>query len=480
MENLGILVRELLKNPTETTWLEFKHNNYDFDTIGMDISALANSAVLSEREKSYMIWGIEDKTHEIVGTDYDQYTLKKGNEEIDNWLRQHLSKNANFEFHSLMIDDKKVVVLIIHRAVNQPVMFKKTDYVRVGSYTKKLNEQPAIQTQLWDKLRTTRYEELDAKKDLSAEEVVKLLDCTAYFDLKHEPQPTDLEGVLHYLTEERIIKKQDSGLYCISNLGAILFANRLDDFPNIARKAIRIVQYKGDSRFEIKREETGKKGYAVEFNEVMNSIGALLPTREIFEGAVRRVTPVYPSLAIREIIANALIHQDFSITGTGPVVEIFDSRVEVTNPGTPLVEIMRIVDNPPRSRNEMLARLMRRLGMCEELGTGWDKIVNSCELYQLPAPRISTYEDSTRMTLLATIPFSNMTKEDKLWACYLHACVKQVSGEVLTNSSLRKRFGLNDSSAISKLIRDAVKKNLIKPLDPQTAPRYMKYIPCWA
>lgn len=125
MENLGILVRELLKNPTETTWLEFKHNNYDFDTIGMDISALANSAVLSEREKSYMIWGIEDKTHEIVGTDYDQYTLKKGNEEIDNWLRQHLSKNANFEFHSLMIDDKKVVVLIIHRAVNQPVMFKK-------------------------------------------------------------------------------------------------------------------------------------------------------------------------------------------------------------------------------------------------------------------------------------------------------------------------------------------------------------------
>lgn len=105
--------------------------------------------------------------------------------------------------------------------------------------------------------------------------------------------------------------------------------------------------------------------------------------------------------------------------------------------------------------------------MCEELGTGWDKIVNSCELYQLPAPRISTYEDSTRMTLLATIPFSNMTKEDKLWACYLHACVKQVSGEVLTNSSLRKRFGLNDSSAISKLIRDAVKKNLIKPLDPK-------------
>lgn len=125
---------------------------------------------------------------------------------------------------------------------------------------------------------------------------------------------------------------------------------------------------------------------------------------------------------------------------------------------------------------------MRRLRMCEELGTGWDKIVLTCELMQLPAPKIELFEESTRVTLFSKVPFSNYSMEEKLWACYLHACIKHVEGEQLTNSSLRKRFGVNDSSAgnISRLIKEAVAKQLIKPLDPSTAPRYMKYIPIWA
>jgi predicted HTH transcriptional regulator len=152
-------------------------------------------------------------------------------------------------------------------------------------------------------------------------------------------------------------------------------------------------------------------------------------------------------VAVREAVANALIHQDFSVTGTGPVVEIFEKRMEITNSGTPLVDVKRIIDNPPKSRNEKLAALMRRLRMCEELGTGWDKIVISSEMLQLPAPKIELYEDSTRVTLFSEVPFSSISAEDRLWACYLHACIKQVQGEQLTNSSLRKRFGLRDSSS---------------------------------
>jgi len=125
---------------------------------------------------------------------------------------------------------------------------------------------------------------------------------------------------------------------------------------------------------------------------------------------------------------------------------------------------------------------MRRLRICEELGTGWDKIAISCELRQLPAPRIDLYEQNTKVTLFSDTPFSSISPENKLWACYLHACVKFVEGDELTNSSLRMRFGLKDSSAgsISRLIRDAVEAKLIKPFDPKTAPRYMKYIPIWA
>ena len=190
----------------------------------------------------------------------------------------------------------------------------------------------------------------------------------------------------------------------------------------------------------------------------------------------------YPMLAIREAVANALVHQDFSVSGTGPIIEIFNNRIEITNSGIPLVDIKRIVDNPPKSRNEKIASLMRRFRICEELGTGWDKIVIACEKLKLPAPKINLYEDSTKVTLFSAVKFSNLSLEDKLWAVYLHACVMYIEEEQLTNSSLRERFGLESTSAasISRLIKEAVNAKLIKPLDPTTSNRYMKYIPAWA
>ena len=155
MENLDKLVNELRNLPNETQWLEFKHNNYEPTMIGQDISALANSAAMCEKSSAYMLWGIDDKTHEIVGTDYNLQTLKKGNQELENWLRSLLSRNADFEFHMVPMNGKNVGVLIIYRAANQTVMFEKVDYIRVGSYTKKLNEFPALQAQLWDRIRNT-------------------------------------------------------------------------------------------------------------------------------------------------------------------------------------------------------------------------------------------------------------------------------------------------------------------------------------
>lgn len=482
MENLDRLVNELRKLPNETQWLEFKHNNYDPAMIGADISALANSAAIYEKSCAYMLWGIDDTTHEIVGTDYNLQTLKKGNQELENWLRSLLSRNADFDFYSVPMNGKTVGVLIIYRAVNQTVTFEKTDYIRVGSYTKKLNEYPAIQAQLWDRIRNSKFEERFAKQDLELKDALRLLDYSAYFDIMGIPQPSDINGVDHYMQEDEIITKQDNGLYAITNLGAILFAKRLADFPKISRKAIRVVQYRSNNRMNMLKEDVGGKGYVVGFEGLIKFIEALIPTQELITGALREKKTAYPIVAVREAVANALIHQDFSITGTGPVVEIFDKRIEITNSGTPLVDVKRIIDNPPKSRNEKLAALMRRLRMCEELGTGWDKIVISAEMLQLPAPKIELFEDSTRVTLFSEMPFSSISTEDRIWACYLHACIKQVQGEQLTNSSLRKRFGLKDSSSgsVSRLIKEAVDIKLIKPLDPTTAPRYMKYIPIWA
>ena len=482
MENLNLLINELINIKDETPWIEFKHNNYNPEMIAEDISALANSAALHDKKCAYMIWGINDKTHEIVGTDYDLQSLKKGNQELENWLRSLLSPNAEFEFHTVLINDLNVGILIIYKATNHTVTFQKIDYIRVGSYTKKLKDHPQLEMKLWDKLRSFRFEEQSVKQDLTLNDALQLLNTTTYFDIKEIPVPSDIEGIGHYMLEEGAIIKQDNGLYSITNLGAVLFAKRLSDFDRISRKAIRVVQYKGNNRLSMLKEELGNKGYVIGFEGLLKYIEAIVPSEENISVALRTKKSAYPMIAIREIIANALIHQDFTISGTGPLVEIFENRIEVTNSGCPLVDINRIIDNPPKSRNEKLASLMRTLRICEELGTGWDKIVIACELMQLPAPKIEIYEDSTKVTLYSHIPFTNLSTEEKLWSCYLHACIKYVQNENLTNSSLRARFALPESSSgsVSRLIKEAVNKQMIKPFDPDTAPRYMKYIPIWA
>ena len=486
MDHLVQLVNQLRKNQNETNWFEFKCNNFDPQMIGQDISALANGAAYSEKECAYMIWGIDDKSHDIVGTDQDQYSKLVGNQELESWLRNLISKNAEFEFHKIEMKDKKgdnksLIVLIIHKASLQTVTFKKVDYIRVGSYTKKLSDYPQIQAQLWDKIRNSRFEEQYALQNLTAEEALQKLDYTAYFDIKGEPVPMNKKAILHYMEEEELITKQDSGEYAITNLGAILFAKKLSVFPRLARKAVRVVQYKDKSRLNIVKEDVGITGYAVGFEGLLKFIEALLPSQEVINGAMRETVSAYPSIALREVVANALIHQDFSITGTGTVIEIFSNRIEITNPGIPLVDIYRIVDNPPKSRNEKLSSLMRRLRMCEELGTGWDKIIISCELKQLPTPHIDIYEENTKVTLFSKVDFFDLSFQDKLWACYMHSCIRYIQGEFLTNSSLRMRFGLEEksSASISRLIKKACEKELIKKLE-ETAPRHTKYIPAWA
>lgn len=135
---------------------------------------------------------------------------------------------------------------------------------------------------------------------------------------------------------------------------------------------------------------------------------------------------MYPDLAVRELVANALIHQDFSITGMGPTVEVFADRMEITNPGVPLVSTARFLDSPPRSRNESLASFMRLVGICEERVSGVDKVVFETEFYQLPAPRFETEGHATRVMLFAHRALKDMDRNDRIHACYMHACLRCV------------------------------------------------------
>ena len=482
MDNLIRLVDELRKLRSEASWVEYKHNNYKPDMIGEDISAIANAATYAERDCGYMIWGVNNESHEVVGTEYNLQTLKVGNEEIENWLRHKLSDNADFEFHQIDYQDKNVGVLKITSSVGRPVTFDKLAFIRVGSYTKKLRDYPEVESMLWSRLKNINFEKQLSKTDLGEDEAIGLLDVDVFFEKAKVPRPSNNHELVLKLCEERILVRQDNGLYAVTNMGAVLFARRISDFPRISRKAVRVIQYHGSNRMRMAREFDGTKGYAVGFEGLVTYLQALTPADAPIDGAFRGDMQAYPELAIRELVANALIHQDFSIGGAGPLIEVFENRLEISNPGECLVDVERIINCTPRSRNEDVASIMRRMKMCEEAGGGWDKAVISCEEMFLPAPRIEKLDGGTKVYLFAKANFASMTQEDRLWACYTHSCVLHAQFEQMTNASLRKRFGLEESSAgnVSRVIRDAVAVGLVRAVDPETAPRYMRYVPAWA
>ncbi len=480
------LLEEITKLPRETEWVEFKKDKANPQEIGEYISALANAAALVGKEMAYLVWGIRDKDHAVVGTSFDPYASKVGNEELENWLLKNLDPKLEFRFHEVSLEtpdgEKKVVMLEIPKADSHPVRFKQQEYIRVGTYKKNLRDFPEKEKILWRILDQTPFEEGIAAERITPDDVLKTLDYPTYFELLDQPLPENPEAILNALETERLILRCEAGGWNITNLGAILFAKRLRYFDALSRKAIRVVQYRGTDRIETLKEQKGEKGYASGFVGLLDYINGLLPANEVIGRALRKTVPMFPELAIRELVANALIHQDFSVRGAGPMVEIFDGRIEITNPGEPLVDTNRFVDTPPWSRNEKLASLMRRFGICEERGSGIDKVIHQIELFQLPAPLFEKLEGFTKVTLFAHKNLKKMDKEERIRACYLHACLKYVSREYLTNASLRERFGIEErnKSTVSRYIREAVEAGMIKPADEQAARRMMKYVPFWA
>ncbi len=479
---LAGLVRELCKLPLETEWVEFKENDAEAEQIGEYISALANSAVLVGKAFSYMVWGVNNSNHTLTGTTFSPKSKKIGNEELESWLLHNLVPKIDYRFYELDLDEKKLVVLEIGRAYRQPVQFKGQEFIRVGTYKKKLKEFPEKERAIWRLFDIAPFENGIALEHLSDEKVLGFIDYPSYFDLMELPLPENRKSILSALANDRLISNCPASGWDITNLGAILFAKRLDDFPELKRKAMRVIKYDGQSRSGGGKETGGNKGYACGFKGLIGYVNGLLPANEVIEQALRKDVLMYPELAIRELVANALIHQDFFIKGTGPMVEIFSDRVEITNPGVPLVDINRFVDTPPRSRNEALASLMRRIGVCEERGSGWDKIVFQTEYYQLPAPLAEATTDHTRVVLFAHRPLKEMDKEDRVRAVYLHASLRYVNRQDTNNTSLRERFGIDqkNSATASRLIKEAVEAKVIYPYDLNAAPKIMRYIPFWA
>jgi len=477
------LVRTLTALSKETEWVEFKHDNADPRKIGENTSAISNGAALHGKPSGYVMWGIDDDSHEVVGTTFRPHETKKGNEELENWLAHLLEPRIDVPIHEGEVDGKHVVVFEVPAASHIPTRFHGQEYVRVGSYTKPLREHPEKERALWALFSQKPFEEGIAGSDLGSDDVLNEIDYPEYFRLMDQPLPDNRRAILAKLGSEKIIHRRSGDRYDVTNVGAVLFARNLNDFDRLARKALRVIIYGGDNRIETIKEQTGVKGYAVGFQGAVAYINDQLPRNEEIGQALRRDVRTYPEIAIRELVANALIHQDFHVTGAGPIVEVFEGRMEISNPGVPLIDTLRFIDEPPRSRNESLAGLMRRMNICEERGSGIDKVIFHVEVFQLPAPDFRVAGESTVAVLFGPRKFAEMHRTERVRACYQHACLQYVSGTRMTNATLRKRLGIKKSSypMASRIIADAVNAGLVKPhAQASGSTKDASYLPFWA
>lgn len=477
-QQLKDLLNELVKHPNESEWVEFKLNFHSVEEIGERISALSNGACIRNQQFAYLVFGVEDSTHIIKGTSFKVKSHKKGNEDLEHWLLTRLNPRVDFTAYEFDSDSRHISIFVIPAAKSQPIEFLHQSYIRVGSITRKLNEFPDKQAKIWKK-ESISFEKEIARDDLSASDITRYLSTETYFDLMKMPYPSTQQGVIDKFIDEGLVIKNAG--YAITKLGALLFAKSLKDFESVERKSVRVIVYKGKNKVETEREQIGSKGYALGFVGLVDWINSQLPANEEIGKALRKDTRMYPEIAIRELVANALIHQDLTEKGF-PMVEIFSDRIEISNAGTPLVTPDRFID-AYLSRNEKLADLMRRMGFCEEKGSGLDKVIFYNELYQLPPINVIVAENRTRITMYSYKALNDLDKKEKIRACYQHACLKYVSNEKMTNQSLRDRFKIDDqnSAIASRIIKDALSDGVIKKDDPESKSRkFPSYLPIWA
>ncbi|MDR2706438.1 MAG: putative DNA binding domain-containing protein [Planctomycetaceae bacterium] len=475
------LLKKLQALHKECEWIEFKMNNANPQEIGEYLSALSNSACYHTKDYAYLVFGIEDGTQELKGTSFRPLQTKVKNQELENWLATQLNPRIDFNIYEFDFEAKHFALFRIPATRNTPISFRGEHYIRIGSYKKRLDDHPERERQIWQIDKQPVFENEIAKDNVNEDDVLKLIDYPKFFEMLNLSLPDNRKGILDRMLQEKIIVKHEHG-YDIKNIGALLFAKHLEDFEQIGRKAVRIIFYNGNNRTKTIKERIGVKGYAVDFENLIKYLDDNLPSNENIDKALRQKICVYPIIAVRELVANALIHQDFSISGTSPMIEIFSNRMEITNPGKPVIDSMRFIDHNPESRNELLARFMRRLNICEERGSGFDKIVLECEYNQLPAPEIIVNDRYTRIILYARKTLRQMDKQDKIRACYQHACLRYVSGEYMTNQSLRERFDIKEhnSTIVSRIIIDTIKAELIKDYDTDNKSRkFAKYVPYW-
>ena len=392
------LVLKLIQQPTEQEWLEFKHNFHNADEIGKRISALANGACLCDKKFGYLVFGVEDGTHHIVGTSFSPKTKKaKGNEDLGHWLVSRLSPKIHFAIHELQIDGKAVVMFEIPAATDIPISFLHEPYIRIGSFTKLLKQYPDQSRKLWQNraddwsaeiCHEARLEDLDPKAISVARQV---------FADKNKRLAEDIQewDDITFLNKAKITIGGQ-----VTNTAIILLGlPESTHFLSPAQARITWI-LKGVDGFE-KDYQHFEPPFLLALDEVYNKIRNLnyryMAAGTLFPEEVQQYDPYI----IREALSNAIGHQDYRLGGRITVVEKEDSTLVFQNSGgfiPKTIENVLLQDAPEaRYRNPFLVNAMVNLNMMDTIGSGIKKMYQIQYNRFFPLPDYDLADDKVRV-----------------------------------------------------------------------------------
>lgn len=366
--------------PTESNELDWKSGLSDkTDRLAQHICAFANN-----KGGGMLVYGVNnDGTRFSLPKD----TIDKTIQTLGNIAQNNLAYHIPIEHAVLEFEGTPLLFIYIPEQNDKPVHLRGKDiysaYHRSAGQTVKMSRSQ-VKALIATSLGIT-FENQIAKRGLKPGEVLNILNYQTLYRLIDKEIPQSSGFILERLTYYNLCKQEETG-WAITNLGAILFANKLEDFPNMAGHEVIVRKYTGTNNRQQEFERHGVYGYAVGFEGLIDFIMKHTSTEAI--DLKREAIPTYPRVAIREFIANALVHQDFGITGMPVTIEIFSNRISITNAGAPLNDINRLIDLPPQSRNEEIAQMMFTLGICERRGSGVDRAIAATEAMFLPPGQI--------------------------------------------------------------------------------------------
>jgi len=469
---IEILESSLYPVPSELNELDWKGGLSDKTSrLAQHICAFSNI-----KGGGLLVYGVnDDASFSPLSKEEIERTLKT----LGNIAHNNLSIPIALE-HTVL-DYKGYALLFVHipEQTDKPVHMRGKDlfeaYTRSAGQTVKMSHSQ-VKSLIADS-QGRPFEKRIAVSDVATEELLQLLNYKKLYELQEKNVPNNPATIAQHLEDYGFCIGKGNG-WDITNMGAILFANDINQFPELRGHNVIVRKYVATNNRDMLSEQRGGFGYAVGFEGLIDYVMKQTSTEQI--EVVRQAVATYPRKAVREFVANALIHQDFSIEGMQVIIEIFSNRLTITSPGPPLNDINRLIDLPPHSRNEALAETMFLLGMCEKRGSGIDRAIEAIEQSGLPAPHFSKSEVHMRVTLFPKKSWREMSKQERVSACYQHACLMYEDNKSINNQSVRDRFRLdkNNSAVASKIISDTVDAGLIKPNNEDSSSRkFATYIP---